>query len=199
MTNILKVSECLTEEHFEMDLAMYAADHMDPAVKSQLELSYQGHYDQRGRHWKVQMRAFKELLKHAAAAEEKVINLRKEVRSTAAAAMVGVPGFNVQEFVAHNDGNAPAMKSVAEATISRRKPPEPFIWQEGTCYGCGGQHKFVRYGKIICPNGDRPGVEKIAAENRREHMKLMELRQGERDYRNLQRQDDGVRRSSRHF
>ena len=75
------------------------------------------------------------------------------------------------------------MKSVAETTISRHKPLEPFIWQEGTCYGCAGQHKFMRYGKIVCPNGERPGVEKIAAENRREHIKLMELRQGERDRR----------------
>ena len=88
MTICLKASECLTKTHFEVDLAFYVADHMDPMVKTHMEADYKGQYDPRDRHWKTQMRAFRDLLKHAAAAEEKVMSLCKEVRNTAAAALV---------------------------------------------------------------------------------------------------------------
>ena len=78
------------------------------------------------------MKAFKELIKHAAAAEQKVMSLRREVRNTAAAALVSVPGFNANVLVAQNDGYTPVMKSVAEETISCHNPLESFTWQEGT-------------------------------------------------------------------
>ena len=98
-TNYLKASECLTKSAFEVDLVLYVADKMDPAVKTEMESGYKDHYKPRGRNWKTRMATFRELLKHAAPAEEKVLSLRKEVCHNIAAALVAVPGFNASTLV----------------------------------------------------------------------------------------------------
>ena len=40
ITNCLKTSECLTKSAFDLDSALYVADSMDPAVKTQMEFDY---------------------------------------------------------------------------------------------------------------------------------------------------------------
>ena len=66
---LMKARECLTKNSFELDIPLYVADNMDPAVKTHMESNYKGHYQPRARDWKTQMKAFRELIKHAAAAE----------------------------------------------------------------------------------------------------------------------------------
>ena len=134
ITNYLKASECLTKSAFELDLALYVTDSMVPGVKTQMESNYKGHYTPRGSDWKTQMKAFRELVKHAAPAEKKVLSLRKEVRHNTTAALVAVPGFNASALTSTAAGSNPAMRSVAEETITRHKRIEPFDWQNGDCY-----------------------------------------------------------------
>ena len=164
-TNCLKAIECLTKNAFELDLALYVADNMDPAVKTHMESNYKGHYQPGSRDWKTQMKAFRELVKHAAAAEQNVSSLRKEVRRNTTAALVSMPGFHASALAGNADGYSSAMKFLAEETISRHKRIEPFNWREGACYGCRGPHKYVKYEKINCPNAERPGVKENAEKN----------------------------------
>ena len=184
LTNYLKASECLTKSAFELDLALYVADNMDPAVKTHMESNYKGHYNPRERDWKTQMKAFRELVKHAAAAEDKALSLRKEVRRNTTAALVSIPGFNASAPTSKADGYIPAMRSVAEETITRHKRIEPFDWQPPDCYGCGGLHKYMKYGKINCPNAERPECKENADKNRHEHQEMMRARQDDYDCRN---------------
>ena len=112
LTNCLKASECLTKNAFELDFLLYVADIMDPAVKSHMEAdNYKNHYKPRAHDWKIQMKSLREIVKHAAAAEEKVQSLRKEVRRNTTAALVSIPGFNASALTP-----SPALKSVAEET-----------------------------------------------------------------------------------
>ena len=183
-TNCLKASGCLTKSAFELDLALYVADNMDPAVKTQMESNYKGHYTPRGRDWKAQMKAFRELVKHDAPAEEKVLSLRKEVRRNTAAVLVAVPGFNASALTSTAAGSNPATRSVAKDTITRHKRIEPFDWQNDDCYGCGGPHKYMRYGQIVCPNADRPGCKENAEKKRREHVEMLKAHHDNYDRRN---------------
>ena len=123
-TNCLKAREYLTKSAFEVDLALYVADNMDPAVKTKMESDYKG--QPRARDWKTQMGAFEDLVKHAAPAEEKVQSLRKEARRNTATALVAVPGFNASALTCAAAGSNLAMRSVAEETITRHKPIEDF-------------------------------------------------------------------------
>ena len=94
MTNCLKASECLTKDTFELDLPLYAAENMNPTVKSHMEAdNYKDHYKPRHCDWKTQMKSFREIVKHAAAAEEKVQSLRKEVLRNTTVALTSIPGF----------------------------------------------------------------------------------------------------------
>ena len=67
------------------------------------------------------MKAFRELVKYAAPAEEKVLSLRKEVRRNTTAALVSMPGFNASALTSTAGGSNPAMSSVADETITRHK------------------------------------------------------------------------------
>ena len=126
------------------------------------------------------MKAFREIVKHAAAAEDKVLSLRKEVRRNTTAALVSIPGFNASALT-----SSPAMRSVTEETINLHKRIEPFDWHPPECYGCGGPHKYMKFGKVSCPNSERPGCKENAEKNRRDHQEMMKARQddyGRRDY-----------------
>ena len=106
------------------------------------------------------MKAFRQLVKYTAAAEDKVLSLRKEVCRNTTTASVSIPGFNASALTTSKaDGYSPAMRSVAEETITCHKRIEPFDWQPPDCYGCGGPHKYMKYGKINCPNAERPGYK----------------------------------------
>ena len=177
LTNCLKASECLTKSAFELDLALYVADNMDPAVKTHMESNHKGHYKPRARVWKTQTKAFREIVKHAAEVEESVSSLRKEVRCNTTAALVSMPGFNASALTSTADGSNPATRSVAEETIIRHKRIEPFDWQSGDCYGCGGAHKYMKYGTINCLYAERPGCKENSEKNRREHMEALKARQ----------------------
>ena len=189
LTNCLKASECLTKSAFELDLALYVADNMDPAVKTHMESGYKGHYKPRARDWKTEMKAFREPVKHAATAEDKVLSLRKEACRNTTAALANMPGFNASALASTADGSNPALRSVAEETITRHKRIEPFDWQSGDCYGCGGAHKYLKFGKINCVNADRPGCKENAEKNKREHQEMTKARQDDYDRRDYARRD----------
>ena len=71
--------------------------------------------------------------------------------------MIGIPGFNASALTP-----SPALKSVAEETINLHKWIEAFDWHPPDCYGCGGPHPFMKFGKINCPNAERPGCKENA-------------------------------------
>ena len=105
---------------------------------------------------------------------QKVLSLRKEVRRNTSAALVAVSGFNASELISTAAGLNPAMRSVAEETITRHKRIEPFEWSNGDCHGCGGPHKNMRNGAVVCLNADRPGCKENTEKNRREHVEMLQ-------------------------
>ena len=120
------------------------------------------------------MKAFREVVKHAAPAEEKVLSLCKEVRRNTVTALVAVPGFNGSALTSTAAGSNPVMRSVAKETITRHKRIEPFEWSNGDCHGCGGPHKNMRNGAVVCLNADRPGCKENTEKNRREHVEMLQ-------------------------
>ena len=101
--NILKACECSTKSCFEVDVVMYSADNMNPALKQEMESNKKDHYKAKACDWMTQLAAFQDLMKHAIPAEEKVLSLHKEVRSTATSAMLSIPGFGASVLNATAD------------------------------------------------------------------------------------------------
>ena len=82
-----------------------------------------------------------------------------------------VPGYVAP--ISTNGTGTVVMPSVAERTLQNNIPLNFTPWSIGCCLGCvQPDHLWMKKGKIICPNAERPGVNASAAKNL---VKLREL------------------------
>ena len=94
--NIIKCMECIgavDQGKYPVNVVTHFTDNMDPAVKTDMETTYRGHLKEIPRTPLAQMNVIREVLKHAAASEKRVLILRKEVRDQAVSVMSTVPGY----------------------------------------------------------------------------------------------------------
>jgi hypothetical protein len=61
-------------------------------------------------------------------------------------------------------GEVGAYVSQAEKTLGKYKDDKTRERTKLNCWGCGGDHSWMRKGKIVCPQGSNPQVIKKADE-----------------------------------
>ena len=167
--NVIKCMECIgavDAGKYPVNVVTHFTDNMDPAVKTDMETQYRGHLGEIDRGPKAQMDAIREVLKHAAASEKRVLQLRKEVRDQAVSVMSAVPGYTA--ITGKSRATATTNASQAETTILNNTPLPRYIWDTvGKCICCGGDHNYMsRRGVIGCPHANRPGAKENVEANR---------------------------------
>ena len=159
--NLMIGVSCMGRGKFEIDVATYAVDHMDPDIRAQLEASYSAHLSDRERDPLTQTNALQELLTAATKAEKSVTTTRNIASSNTTKILhVAFPNLK-SSAITHSGATAGALVAGSQdkRTISANFPMGPVDWSWEHCVGCNSDsHRHqARGGNIICTHVGRLG------------------------------------------
>ena len=139
-----------SDRTFDVDVCRKFLDGLDPLVSSALQEKYDKYHDRVPLDGRTQRDTLRALLKHCTSAEQSVrtTTMIMEVNTGQSFHSASVNSSQAEKTLSHYQRNGGDRNNTAPEGVK--------------CHGCGGNHFYQRGGVKLCPDWQKPEVQKAA-------------------------------------